>query len=117
MRAWACGERRMRPTSMPGAVASAPNFARPVTLSIPSGRSGRVPTTLKSRLSCSVLSNGISSPPHFLGGVHDGPNDLVIARAAAEIARQPKAHFGLARLWIFLQQRLGSDQDARRADS
>ena len=33
---------------MPGSVKSAPKLARPVTLSIPSGRTGRVPTHLNS---------------------------------------------------------------------
>ena len=46
IRAWAWGLRRMRPTSIPGIVKSAPKFARPVTLSSPSGRTGRVPTHL-----------------------------------------------------------------------
>src|SRR6516162_9284926 len=46
MRAWAWGERRMRPTSMPGIERSAPYCAVPVTLGTPSGRTGRVPTHL-----------------------------------------------------------------------
>ena len=47
--ACACGLRRTRPTSMLGRDLSAPNSARPVTLSTPSGRSGRVPTIFSSR--------------------------------------------------------------------
>src|ERR1041384_241862 len=47
MRAWACGERRMRPVSMPGIAMSEPYIARPVTFGTPSGRIGRVPTHLK----------------------------------------------------------------------
>ena len=50
MRACACGLRRTRPTSMPGSEMSAPNLARPVTLSTPSGRQGRVPTYLSAPL-------------------------------------------------------------------
>src|SRR5205807_9549775 len=45
MRAWACGLRLTLPHSMPGMTMSAPKLARPVTLSTPSGRIGRVPTT------------------------------------------------------------------------
>src|SRR6266478_3221073 len=45
MRAWACGLRFTLPHSMPGITMSAPKLARPVTLSTPSGRIGRVPTT------------------------------------------------------------------------
>ena len=45
--AWACGSAGRGPTSWPGMLWSAPYLARPVTLSMPSGRSGRVPTDLK----------------------------------------------------------------------
>ncbi len=45
MRAWACGLRLTLPHSIPGITMSAPKLARPVTLSTPSGRMGRVPTT------------------------------------------------------------------------
>ena len=44
IRAWAWGERRIAPVNIPGADMSAPYWARPVTLSTPSGRFGRVPT-------------------------------------------------------------------------
>ena len=47
MRAWACGERLILPHSIPEARVSAANTARPVTLSTPSGRIGRVPTTFR----------------------------------------------------------------------
>ena len=42
-RAWAWGLRSTLPTSMFGRCTSAPKRARPVTLSTPSGRTGRVP--------------------------------------------------------------------------
>jgi len=44
IRACACGLRTTAPYSMPGSEKSAPNVARPVTLSMPSWRIGRVPT-------------------------------------------------------------------------
>ncbi len=47
MRACACGLRLTLPHSMPGIAMSAPNAARPMTLSTPSGRIGRVPTTFR----------------------------------------------------------------------
>ena len=43
--AWACGLRTTRPWIMSATVRSAPKLARPVTLSTPSGRIGRVPMT------------------------------------------------------------------------
>ena len=48
MRAWACGERSTLPQIIPATRISAPNWARPVTFSTPSGRTGRVPTTFRS---------------------------------------------------------------------
>ncbi len=60
MRAWACGLRLMRPQIMPGMTKSAPNAARPVTLSTPSGRIGRVPTLAK----CSAASRAIEYVAH-----------------------------------------------------
>jgi hypothetical protein len=44
IRAWACGLRLILPHNIPGNFMSAPKLARPVTLSTPSGRIGRVPT-------------------------------------------------------------------------
>src|SRR3974390_276833 len=67
MRAWAWGERRMRPTNMPGIARSDPYNARPVTLGTPSGRTGRVPTHLSGRAvafagtSCMAASSGRGS--------------------------------------------------------
>ena len=46
--ACACGERSTLPHSMPAIFMSAPNWARPVTFSTPSGRIGLVPTTFRS---------------------------------------------------------------------
>ena len=46
IRAWAWGERNTAPISIPGRAQSAPKRARPVTLSSPSWRTGRVPTHL-----------------------------------------------------------------------
>ena len=48
MRAWGWGLRRTLPYSRPGKLMSAPYWARPVTLSVPSWRIGLLPTTLNS---------------------------------------------------------------------
>jgi hypothetical protein len=69
MRAWAWGERRIRPTSMPGIARSAPYNARPVTFGTPSGRTGRVPTHLNGLAvavvgkSCTAASPGRQIAP------------------------------------------------------
>ena len=56
-------------------------------------------------------------PPHLGGRLEHGADDLVVAGAAAQIAGQPVAHLGLGRVRVALQQRLGGDQEARRADA
>src|SRR5207248_9034090 len=50
------------------------------------------------------------------GGLHRA-HDLVVAGAPAEIAREPEADLALARIRIALQQRLGGDQETRRANA
>src|SRR5215831_12843589 len=51
------------------------------------------------------------------GGIEDGTDDLVVAGAPAEVAGEPVARLGLRRVRIAVQQRLGSDQQARRAEA
>src|SRR5215467_6222888 len=51
------------------------------------------------------------------GGVEHRAHNLVVAGAAAQIACQPITHFRLRRVRLSLEQRLGSDQEARRADA
>src|SRR5580692_7809096 len=63
MRAWAWGERRIWPTSIPGIARSEPYCASPVTFGTPSGRTGRVPTHLYSfAVSREVMSSTATSP-------------------------------------------------------
>src|SRR5215475_14725951 len=92
-RAWAWGLRSTRPTSWPGRLKSAPNRARPVTLSTPSGRTVRVPTYVWGRSCSVVVASAMSAPPHVRGRVHHRLDDLVVAGAAAQIAGQPIADF------------------------
>src|SRR3546814_9626802 len=108
----------MPPTSWPGADMSAPKRARPVTLSRPSGRSGRVPTWLYLRLTRTLLSSSGMTTflPHLGSGVEHRVDDLVVAGAAAQIAGQPIANFGLVRVRVLLQQRLGGHQEPRRSE-
>src|SRR5450759_1672958 len=75
MRAWAWGERRIRPTSMLGIATSAPNWASPVTFGTPSGRTGRVPTHLKGfAVSREMLSLTAVSYTHLRA--HETRHDL-----------------------------------------
>ena len=97
IRACACGLRLTLAHSMPGSAISAPNCARPVTLSTPSGRIGRVPTTFRSAwMQCNSCGALLSSD--FGGGVHHRADDLVVAGATAEVAGQPVARLLLGRV-------------------
>ncbi len=53
-----------------------------------------------------------SARPDLGRRVEHGADDLVVAGAAAQVAGQPVAHLGLARLRVALEQRLGGDQEA-----
>src|SRR5262249_31823331 len=97
MFACGCGLRKILPTSIPGRNRSAPNFARPVTLSMPSCLTGEVPTILSFLSGLKPLLSRIvdmSGPSHFLGGGEHRTNDLVIAGAAAQVAGEPVTHLG-----------------------
>src|ERR1700687_577115 len=89
MRAWACGERRTRPTSMPGIVMSEPYCAVPVTLGTPSGRTGRVPT----HLNCLTLSREVMS------SMAASPDCRVAAGLRRELRGRRANASALASLW------------------
>src|SRR6202158_2700935 len=89
MRAWACGERRTRPTSMPGIVMSEPYCAVPVTLGTPSGRTGRVPT----HLNCLTWSRAVMS------SMAASPDCRVAAGFARELRGRRANASALASLW------------------
>src|SRR5262245_25268619 len=101
MRACGCGLLSTLPTSWPGRARSAPNLARPVTLSTPSGRTGRVPIQSNWRffpapfLPILTLSSMGSGSSHLGGGVEHGAHNLVVAGAAAQVAGEPVAHLAL----------------------
>src|SRR5215467_3502237 len=65
------------------------------------------------------LSAAVANSPasQLRGGIKDGADDFVVAGAPAEVAGEPVASLGLRRIRIAIQQRLGSDQQARRAES
>ena len=116
MRACGCGLRRTLPQIMPGMVVSAANWARPVTLSMPSGRMVRWPIAFVGNEVHWVVSRLLLGA-HFGGGVHHRADDLVVSSAPAEVAGEPGADFLLARIRVLLQQRIGSDQHAGSADA
>src|SRR5262245_61752254 len=74
--------------------------------------------TSKTRLFGSVARSVVNSLASQLGGgIEDGTDDFVVAGAPAEVAGEPVARLGLRRARIAVQQRLGSDQQARRAEA
>ena len=50
-------------------------------------------------------------------GIEHGSHDFIVARAAAQVARQPVADLVFGRLRILVEQRFRRDQKAGRADS
>src|SRR5262249_34947576 len=58
-----------------------------------------------------------SALSHLGGGGLHRAHDLVVAGAAAEIAREAEADLALGRVRIVVEQRLRRDQEARRADA
>src|SRR5215469_8798016 len=54
---------------------------------------------------------------HHRSGIHDGAQDLVVPRAAAKIAREPITRLFLGRVEGGVEQRLGGDDQARRAEA
>ena len=48
---------------------------------------------------------------------HHGAHDLVVAGAAAEVARQPEPDLLLGRICFLVQQRLRGDDEPGRADA
>src|SRR5262249_12515934 len=67
--------------------------------------------------SCGNVVNSRSELTTLLGGVKDGADDLVVAGAAAQVAGQPVPYLFLARLGVLLQQCLGGDDEAWRANA
>src|SRR5690348_2971529 len=63
------------------------------------------------------MSWRLSLPSHLGGGIEYGANHLVVAGAAAEIAGDPIAHLRLGGVQGPVQQRLGGDQQSRRAEA
>src|ERR1700730_2154 len=114
IRAWAYGLRLILPHSIPGIFMSAPKLARPVTLSTPSGRMGRVPTTFKVSLSRNDIP---SLPSHDCSGVEHRADDLVITGTPAKVAGEPVARLLFGRVQVLVEQRLGRDDESRRAEA
>src|SRR4051795_3244643 len=83
MRAWECGLRSVWPHSIPAAWRSLEYANSPVVFGIPSTRRTLSPTR--------PSSNAAGRKPHRL-------EDLAVAGAAAEVARQRLAHLVVARL-------------------
>src|SRR4051812_23700989 len=54
---------------------------------------------------------------YHLSGVEHGAHDLVVPGAAAQIAGQPVAGLFLGRVRVLVEQRLGRDDKARRAEA
>src|ERR1017187_3607064 len=90
--------------------------ARPRALSVPSFFGVGRPMTSYSLRSGSFMSVAIRVL-ELAGRVLDGLDDLDVTRAAAQMADHSCADIILVRIWVFVQQRLGGEDEARRAKS
>lgn len=61
---------------------------------------------MSSRCSTNALANSI--PPQLGGGVKNGADDLVVAGAPAEVAREPVARLDFPRIRLAVQQALAA---------
>ena len=96
-------------TRAPSGDSSAPNTSVPSTLRWPSTRRTRCPTALPTDGGGSMTSAALR--------VHDGRDDLAVARAAAEDAAEPVHHLLLGGRRRDPQERGSRHQHARRADA
>src|SRR5262245_57551701 len=81
---------------------------------------------VESNLAPDAESTGAPPPPdtspgsgasHLGGRIEHGADDLVVTGAPAEVAGEPVARLGFGRIRIALEQRLGGDQQAGRAEA
>ena len=80
IRAWACGLRSTAPCNSSLGRTSAPNTAAPITLSTPSGRTGREPTTRYGVLDPGFGIGGLPQPAS--AGVRAGGDAAPFAQAS-----------------------------------
>src|SRR5579863_9805782 len=107
--------------SMPGRIRSPAYCAAPVTLPSVSTRLTLVPTIVmpcppyigrwRWPLSCDVLR----SCTKLTRGGADGLDNPGVAGATANVSGEAEADFVLGRIGVLVEQRLGHDDDARRA--
>ena len=97
---------------MRGRMMSSAKRVWPVTLARPSTRRRGLPMTRVRRV---IVAPPRPSRGRSLGGRFDRFDDLQVAGAAAQVARQRLADPLARRMRLAIEQRLRGDQDARRA--
>src|SRR5438309_8343942 len=100
MRAWPYGLRRMAACSTPGGSMSPTNEPMP-----------------RNRRGSSLRRVGLNEAIGALGGEAHRFDDVLIARASAQVAAQGGADIGVAGCWVLAQQRHRGDQHACRAEA
>src|SRR3989441_424748 len=116
MRACACGLRSSLQYSMRGRNRSSANLVTPVTFAVASSLRWALPTTrsLAPAIHALVLRRR-GLPPHPSGRQLDRLVDLDVAGAAAEVAGQRLLDLVARRRGVPREQRLGGEQERRRA--
>ena len=116
MRAWACGLRLTLPAQHAGhdQVGAERGAAGDLVDAVGPDRPGADDLQL-GLLATSFMTAVL--PSHLRGRIQHGADDLVVAGAAAEVAGQPVARLVFGRVRVGVEQRLGGDQQARRAEA
>src|SRR3990172_3173276 len=116
IRACAWVLRNSRPCSIRGKLRSSANFVCPVHLPIPSTRGSGFPMTEKPPCILAPPARRHVAVSRPGGRQFHGLEDLHISRAAAEIARQRLRDLLPRGIGLRVEQRLGRQEDPRRAD-
>ena len=120
MRAYGWGERRVAPHSTPSPPRSDENGERALHLGDPVGSHGRGAEHVTRALALAGV-DGTHSATHLLAAGHGhllhGGEDPAVAGAAADVAGELLPDLDLGRLGVAVEQVVGGDDQARRAEA
>ena len=117
MRAWPCGLRRPAACSIPSSCTSSTKQPRPRRRRGSSLRGMRAPIIRVVMARGALRGRGRATRREQRARPADGPHDVHVTGAPAEVARQPDADLLVTRPRVLLEERADRHQDARRAEA